>query len=134
MTYTVFQDTNVVKVIVTDVVTLQHCIHSVDDFLAGRKLPPGMQLLIDATNLTPAFSFDDLRDLAWHSKRLVEHGLDNIAIIATSDLVFGLARTFSAYADSQGFKVFAFRTQEKAAKWLEGCKLVAYPSVQTADS
>jgi hypothetical protein len=133
MTYTVYQDTNVVKVIVADVVTLQHCIHSVDGFLAGGRLRPGMQLLIDATNLTPAFSFADLRDLAWHGKRLVQSGLDSIAIIATSDLVFGLARVVSAYADSQGFRVFAFRTQEKASKWLESSRLVAYPAVQAAE-
>jgi hypothetical protein len=130
MTYTVShsEDTNVLKVVVTDVVTLQHCIHSVDGFLAGGPLRPGTQLLIDATNLTPSFSFADLRALAAYGKRLVQSGLHSVAIIAAGDLVFGLARTLSAYAEFQGCKVFTFRTQEKAAKWLESCKLVPYPA------
>ena len=128
MTYTVSQNTNVVKVIVTDVVTLQHCIHSVDGFLAGGRLRPGTQLLIDATNLKPSFSFADLRNLASYGKRLVQGGLHSVGIIAASDLVFGLARTFSAYADFEGFKVFTFRTEENASKWLESCKLVPYPA------
>ena len=128
MTYTVSQDTNVVKVIVTDLVTLQHCIHFVDDCLSGGRLRPGTQLLIDATNLKPAFSFTDLRNLAAYGKRLVQCGLHSVGIIAASDLVFGLARTFSTYADFEGLKVFTFRTEENASKWLESCKLVPYPA------
>jgi hypothetical protein len=128
MTYTVSQDTNVVTVVVADVVTLQHCIHSVDGFLAGGRLRPGMQLLIDATDLTPSFSFADLRALAAYGRRLVQSGLHSVAIIAAGDLAFGLARTLAAYAEFQGCKVFTFRTQEKAAKWLESCKLVPYPA------
>jgi hypothetical protein len=130
MTYTVSHsgDPNLVRVVVTDVVTLQHCIHSVDGFLAGGRLRPGTQLLIDATHLKPAFSFADLRDLALYARRLVKSGLHSVAIIAAGDLVFGLARAFSAYAESQGAKVFTFRTEENAAKWLESCKLVPYPA------
>ena len=130
MTYTIARDTNVVSVIVTDIVTLQDCIRSVDGLLAEAVLRPGMQLLVDATNLKPELSFDDLRNLVGHVERLVRRGLDSIAIIATSDLVFGLARTFSAYGDIHGFNVAAFRTQERALTWLEASRAASHAQIR----
>jgi hypothetical protein len=58
--------------------------------------------------------------------RLVSSGQKNIgqgktAIVASSDLVFGLARTYEFLAEIKGVKnpVKVFRSREKAEKWFE---------------
>jgi len=132
MKYTIFRDTNVATVIVADAVTLQDCVRSVDSFLTGASLQPGMQLLIDLTSIKPELSFGELRELVWHVKKLVQSGVRNIAVTAAGDFVYGLARVFSAYADIDGFNVAVFRTQEKARTWLEGCRPVTYSSIQNS--
>jgi|SRR5579859_4828353 len=131
MTYTISRDTNIVSVIVTDMVTLQDCVCSVDGLLAEGVLEPGMQLLIDATSIKPELSFSDLHNLVWHVQRLVRGGLSSIAIIATSDFVYGLARTFCTHADLQGFNVGAFRTSQKALMWLESCRPAICSSIRS---
>jgi len=126
MTYTITHCPNILNVTVTDVVTLQDCIRSVDGLLAEGTLRPGMQILINATSLTPKLSSNDIRDLVRHTERLVQKGVSGVAIIAAGDFVYGLARMFSIYGYLHGVNIAAFRTQENAANWLESCKLVAF--------
>lgn len=49
---------------------------------------------------------------------------NRLALVAPSDLVYGLMRMSSAPADSFGIRVEIFRTYEEAREWL----LTAYPS------
>lgn len=124
MGYTISRFPNLLRITVSDVVTLHDCIRSVDGLLAEGTLRPGMQILIDATDLDPRLSSNDIRDLVRHADTLAKHGLSNIAIIAAGDFVYGLARMFSIYAYLHGLEIAAFRTQENASTWLESCKLV----------
>lgn len=132
MQYTISKDTNVVTVIVSDVVTLQDCIRSVDRLLTEEALQPRMQVLVDATSVNPELSFADLRELVRQLKKLVQCENRGIALTAASDFVYGLALVFSAFADIDGLKIAVFRTQKKARKWLESCSAVRYSSIQKA--
>lgn len=48
-------------------------------------------------------------------------GRGKTAIVASSDLIFGLARTYESLAEIEGVKnpVRVFRSMERAVKWLE---------------
>ncbi len=42
-----------------------------------------------------------------------------IAIIAPSDLAFGMCRVYEAYADETGFDIMVLRSREEAASWIQ---------------
>jgi hypothetical protein len=121
MKYTIARDTNIVTVVVSDVVTLQDCIRCLDCLLTEAPLEPRIQVLLDATSAQPELSFDDLRELVRHVRRLVQFDVRSIALTATNDFVHGLALIFSAYADIDGLNLAVFRNQRKARKWLATC-------------
>jgi len=121
MKYTIARDTNIVTVMVSDVVTLEDCIRCVDCILTEAPLQPRIQALLDATGAQPELSFDDLRELVRHLRRLVKFEVHSIALTATNDFVHGLALIFSAYANIDGLNLAVFRNQRKARKWLESC-------------
>ena len=130
MKYTIARDTNVVTVVVSDVVTLQDCIRCVDCLLTEAPHEPRIQVLLDATGAKPELSFDDLRELVRHLRRLVKFEVRSIALTATNDFVHGLALIFSAYADIDGLNLAVFRNQRKARKWLESCTTVRCSPIQ----
>ena len=64
----------------------------------------------------------DLQRMARFSKRKQPSKTrGKTAIVATSDLAFGLAREFEAFAEIEGVKnpIEVFRSMSKAEKWLE---------------
>jgi hypothetical protein len=120
MTYTLSRDRNTIQVVAGDVVTLEDCVRAAGALMAEGLVSPGAKLLIDVSGLTPQLSFSDLRALVRQVERMVSGGLHGIAIVSTSDWVYGLARTFSTYAELQGLSVVAaFRGRQEAETWLE---------------
>ena len=131
MKYTISRDRNTIHVVAGGVVTLDDCVHAASALVAEGLLQPGVKLLIDITSLTPELSFADLRNLVRQVQLLVSGGLHGIAIVAAGDLVYGLARTFSTYADLEELSVVAaFRGRHEAETWLESRKAPALPPVR----
>ena len=65
---------------------------------------------------------EDLEKLAKYSRRRQPPSArGKTAIVASSDLAYGLSRTFGAFAEIEGVKnpVEVFRSMDKAVKWLE---------------
>jgi Ca2+-binding EF-hand superfamily protein len=65
---------------------------------------------------------NDLEKIARFVKKnqsLSSHG--KVALVASSDLAFGLSRTYEAFAQIEGisYSVRVFRSMEGAVKWLE---------------
>jgi hypothetical protein len=64
----------------------------------------------------------NLKELAVYSKKKQpEKARGKIAIVASSDLGFGMSRIFEVYAELEGVKnpVQVYRSMKKAMKWLE---------------
>jgi hypothetical protein len=86
-----------------------------DDLAAGE---PGLRVLVDQSDLNPGtVDLDGLRAIgdAWRSLRHI--GGSRIAVVAPSEVVFGMNRQAIAFADASAAKS-VFRTRAEAEAWL----------------
>jgi hypothetical protein len=89
-----------------------------EDFLQGQQeygvLDGSYSLLVDLSRTTDfKVTTDDLRRLAG---RFTPERRGRCAVIAPSDVGFGLSRMIEVYAQNPGFAVF--RTEQQAREWL----------------
>lgn len=75
--------------------------------------------LWDFRGCTMELSNDDLRKIVeYGSARDREPG--RVAILADTDLVYGLSRMYEVFRSSEGAEYRAFRDEEQALEWLRG--------------
>ena len=77
--------------------------------------------IIDFTNCS---SFDlsssDMQEIARIDKEASEKNPNiKIAIIAPTDVAFGMSRVYEAYTDETGFDTMVFRNSEDAEAWIQ---------------
>jgi len=90
------------------------------ELLARLDRPSRYDLLIDATQATPEVAFPELKRMARRFAGLTRSGLGRVAVVASQDLTYGLARAYSAYAEQDGLEAGVFRTEREARDWLGG--------------
>ena len=78
----------------------------------------GAQMLVDASAVTSAPSASELRIIATDMLPMVARGLGRVAIVASTPMVYGVARMFSVYAELVNAKVMPFRCSDEAKDWL----------------
>lgn len=77
------------------------------------------RLLHDARCLDAAVSADEVRNLAFSGHEDAGAGdVRRIALLASSDLTFGMMRMFAAMRERPGLALHVFRDLRKAAEWL----------------
>ena len=99
---------------------------SIDDIMSyyseieHMNLNPQYSVLADYSEASIELSYDDVKRMT-SRRRKVSQGSDSvkIAVVAKSDVVFGVARMYEAMINDERFKVNAFRDREKAVQWLE---------------
>jgi hypothetical protein len=75
--------------------------------------------LIDARNATTNITAQEVRHLAHRAAGMLSRvRLGPTAIVTNNDLVFGMARMYSVFAESAGAVVEVFRDMEAASRWL----------------
>jgi len=67
---------------------------------------------------TPALSGEELRALVAHVKANRPADTGKIAIVATKDVAFGMARMFELFASDEKLETRVFRDSESARQWL----------------
>jgi hypothetical protein len=101
---------------------------SADDLMNALKSffdgKPTANVLWDLreTKVEKGMTSEDLEEMAKYSKtRQPLKPRGKIVIVASSDLTFGLSRTFETFAEMKGVKnpVKVFRSMGKALKWLD---------------
>jgi hypothetical protein len=94
----------------------------VEGFMRHPEFHPGDDVLWDFRETTISdVSADALRDVvSFIERRLERRGADyKVALAASTDLEFGLARMYEAFADRMPFRVMVFRDLDKAITWLD---------------
>jgi hypothetical protein len=86
--------------------------------LSHREFRAGARILIDARSMVGAPPIEELRTVARELTPLLDRGLRAMAIVAETQYIYGIARTFSAYAEPLGVNVAPFRDLEGAQRWL----------------
>ena len=83
------------------------------------SLPARLDVLLDLTEMQSIPETDQLQSVARevaHLKEKLEWGA--CAIVAGSDLLFGMSRIFHAFAESHFANANVFRDLDKAERWL----------------
>ena len=63
-------------------------------------------------------SADDLQVIASEALKHLK-GPGRMAVVAPTDLSYGLSRMFEVFREQEGVKTHSFRTEEDAVKWLK---------------
>ena len=86
---------------------------------ADPELPKRLDVFLDLEQLTSIPKGDQIRDVSFEVDRLkatVEWGA--CAILATSDVVFGISRVFEVFTEGLFSRTRVFRDREEARRWL----------------
>lgn len=90
-----------------------------DTLLADPAFVPGMPGLIDCRKVKSLFSIRDLRRTAADTKdRPAMKVPGRAAVIASSNLIYGLLRMYEVFSEGQATRIRVFRQPEEALAWL----------------
>ncbi|MEO5567924.1 MAG: STAS/SEC14 domain-containing protein [Gemmatimonadaceae bacterium] len=93
-----------------------------DYFAASRADPdfdPAMHRLMDLREVTGLPSSDDIRSLATFARTKAPVETARMAILASSDLAFGVSMMFKAFV-GYGERLVVVRDENEAMAWLTG--------------
>jgi hypothetical protein len=92
-----------------------------DELCADPLFKPGMPGLIDCRKVTSLFSIRDLRQTAADSKTRPQLQVPGrAAVLATSNIIYGLLRMFEVFNEGNPAEIRVFRKLEEAMAWLKG--------------
>jgi hypothetical protein len=87
--------------------------------LADPAYHAGMPSLVDCRQVTALLSPADLRTIAAEIANITTAPVaGRCAVLAASDVVFGLVRMYEAYSEGAPVEVRAFRDYDEAMAWL----------------
>lgn len=87
--------------------------------LADPAYQPGMPSLVDCRKVTALLSPAELRAIAADiGSTTAAPVTGRCAVLAASDVVFGLVRMYEAYSEGAPIEVRAFRDYDQAMAWL----------------
>ena len=89
----------------------------IQSLLADPGLVPGLRALYDARYAEPDITIMQLAEIAGEA-RLLNRGLERIAIVAESQTTYRVAKTFTVLARAIGIDVDVFRELAEAEAWL----------------
>ena len=88
------------------------------EILTHPNLGHGVRMLVDGREVEKAPSTPELRKIAADFGPLVERGLGPVAIVTDSQVIYGVARMFSVFAEMVNANVAPFRCIDEARRWL----------------
>ena len=86
--------------------------------LADPRLCCGTRMLVDGRDVRGAPSALELRTIAADMRPMLEKGLGPIAIVTSSQMVYGVARMFATFAELVNANISPFRDMGDAERWL----------------
>jgi hypothetical protein len=111
-------DGRLVRIVVVDRVTLDETVQLTDALLADPGFEATADLLVDASRGRPSLSYQEMRTTATRWAALAGR-VRRIAIVASGDVIYRLARAFQYFAELAGLTCQVFRTIRAARTWLE---------------
>jgi hypothetical protein len=91
-----------------------------DKLFADPQFRPGMPGLIDCRGVKSLFSIHDLRETAADAKKRPELQVPGrAAVLASSNLVYGLLRMYEVFNEENPAQIRVFRKPEEAMVWLK---------------
>ena len=95
-----------------------------DKLFADPRFRRGMPSLIDCRRVKNLFSIADLRKTAADHKRRPELKVPGrAAVVASSNLIYGLLRMYEVFSEGAAVEIRVFRKPEEALAWLRGAEV-----------
>jgi hypothetical protein len=95
-----------------------------DKLFVDPQFRRGMPCLIDCRRVKNRFSIADLRRTAVEHKRRPEMNVPGrAAVVATSNLIYGLLRMYEVFSEGAAVEIRVFRKPEEATAWLRGAEI-----------
>ncbi|HVU51776.1 MAG TPA: hypothetical protein VHL80_13865 [Polyangia bacterium] len=92
-----------------------------DGLMVDLRFRPGMPGLIDCRNVKSLFSIMDLRKTAADARQRPELQVPGrAAVLASSNLIYGLLRMYEVFNEGNPAEIRVFRQPEEAMRWLRG--------------
>jgi hypothetical protein len=92
-----------------------------DALMKEPAFRPGMPGLIDCRNVKSLFSISDLRKTAADAKARPQMQVPGrAAVLASSNLIYGLLRMYEVFNEGNPAEIRVFREPAEALKWLKG--------------
>ena len=123
VTMQIDQTAGVVICVVEGDVLAEDVLSATDEVQTDSNYQPGMNALWDLTDANLAGGKVDQIKLVVNgiAGRRDKRGAGyRVAIVAPSDLAFGISRQYKAYADRLPFSLRVFRDKDEAWRWLLG--------------
>jgi hypothetical protein len=99
----------------------EHVRRYLDTLFADPRYQTGMPGLIDCRGVKSLFSVADLRRLAADVRNRPQlRAKSKSAVIASSNLVYGLLRMYEVFSEGDPVEMRVFRKPEEAMAWLRG--------------
>ena len=129
--YKIFSDLKIVYVRGTGKVTADEIMTTGSKIFANSEWINGFNILLDYREISElGVKTEDIENIVDQDKRN-EYLFDKskCAIVADSDLVFGLSRMWEAYSEDTKIKAMVFRNIEDSLRWL-GMDEMVYQSIK----
>jgi len=92
-----------------------------DELLVDPRFRPGMPGLIDCRRVKSLFSISDLRKTAADARLRPQLQVPGrAAVLASSNLIYGLLRMYEVFNEGNPAEIRVFRAPEEALRWLRG--------------
>jgi hypothetical protein len=101
-------------------VTLGEVMDHFNQLRSDARLPKRVNVLIDVTAMSSAPDRDELRAVVAEVKKTsVSLDWGVLAVVAQSDLLFGMHRIFAVFIEDNFTATGVFRTHAEAERWLD---------------
>ena len=117
LTFQVDKAQGVVRSHGTGVLTMEDLLKYFADTRADPDFRPSMHRVMDLSDVTQLPSSEDIRSLAAFARTKAPLETARMAIIASSDLAFGVSMMFKAFV-GYGERLIVFRDEGEAMDWL----------------
>jgi hypothetical protein len=92
-----------------------------DELVVEPRFRPGMPGIIDCRRVTSLFSILDLRRTAADARARPQMQVPGrAAVLASSNLIYGLLRMYEVFNEGNPSEIRVFREPDKAMEWLRG--------------
>ena len=119
VTYKIDKAAGIIRTKCTGPVTIEEVIEHFHVLERDPECPSRLDVLLDLSEETSVPTSGNLRDVTREIRRIrdtVEFG--NCAIVACTDVVYGMLRMFQVFAEEYFRESYVFRTVREAEAWL----------------
>jgi hypothetical protein len=117
--YEIDHDASLIRVRLSDPLSGEEIVETVDALLAAPDLSPGLAILSDHALLQATASSELVKSVMPLLERLAERlGRFKCALVVPADGSYGMARMAEVFAEGTPAEVRAFRTVVEAKAWL----------------